>query len=62
MRSGITRSKEFNSITTKDNHTDGDAPLPWPVPKRGSKVVPLYCIVILVFFAELDYTPKVCFH
>jgi hypothetical protein len=40
IRSGTMRSRVWSSTTTRDNQTAGDAPLPWPVPKSGSTIVP----------------------
>jgi hypothetical protein len=37
------RSSEFSSTTTRPSQIAGEAPLPYPVPKRGAKVVLEYC-------------------
>ena len=42
IRCFVRRSKVFISVTTRVSHTAGEAPLPWPVPKRGDCGVPLY--------------------
>jgi hypothetical protein len=38
--SGTRRSRVCKSKTTSVSHTEGEAPLPCPVPNRGSNSVP----------------------